>query len=144
MTGPGRASGERGSAAIEAVIGVPAFLLFVSLIILAGRVAGATQAVQTAAAAAAREASIARTPATAAARAASGAAASLQTQNVRCVRTAVSVDTSGFTVPVGTPAFVAATLTCVVPVADLALPGLPGTHTVTVTARSPLDTYRER
>ena len=52
---------DRGSATIEAVIGVPAFLLFVGLIIFAGRVAVAHQAVESAAAAAARSASIART-----------------------------------------------------------------------------------
>ena len=42
---------ERGSAALEAAIGLPAFMLFVALIILAGRVAIATQAVDSAAAA---------------------------------------------------------------------------------------------
>jgi len=46
---------------IEAVIGVPAFMLFVALIVFAGRVAIAHQGVQSAAADAARSASIART-----------------------------------------------------------------------------------
>ena len=41
---------ERGSAVIEAVIGVPAFMLFVALIVFAGRVAIAHQGVQSAAA----------------------------------------------------------------------------------------------
>ena len=31
-----------------------------------------------------------------------------------------------------------------VPLADLAIPGLPGSMTITGTASSPLDTYRER
>ncbi len=34
--------------------------------------------------------------------------------------------------------------TCKVDVADLAIPGLPGTRTITATASSPVDAYRER
>ncbi len=135
---------ERGSAVIETVIGVPAFGLFIALIIFAGRVAIAHQAVETAAADAARAASIARTQDQARTRAAASAATTLHDQSVTCVSTRVTVDTTGFTNPVGTPASVSATVTCVVELSDLALPGLPGTRTVTVTVTSPLDTYRER
>ena len=70
---------------IEAVIGVPAFMLFVALIIFAGRTAIAHQAVQSAAASAARSASIARTQAQAGADAHSAGAASLTNQDVHCV-----------------------------------------------------------
>ena len=52
---------ERGSVAIEAAIGVPAFGLFVAMIILGGRVEIAKQAVEAAAYDAARAASIERT-----------------------------------------------------------------------------------
>ena len=52
---------EAGSAALEAAVGLPAFMLFVALVILGGRLAIATQAVQASAAEAARVASIART-----------------------------------------------------------------------------------
>jgi hypothetical protein len=45
---------------------------------------------------------------------------------------------------VGTPASVTATVTCVVNLSDVAIPGLPGTRTITATMSSPLDTYRER
>ena len=41
---------ERGSAAVEAVVGVPAFVLFVGLIIFGGRTATTHQSVETAAA----------------------------------------------------------------------------------------------
>ena len=58
--------------------------------------------------------------------------------------TAVTVDTAGFAAPVGTPATVTATVRCVVNLADLAVPGVPGTRTVTATASSPVDTFRER
>uniref|UniRef100_UPI003137A175 TadE/TadG family type IV pilus assembly protein n=1 Tax=Nocardioides psychrotolerans TaxID=1005945 RepID=UPI003137A175 len=52
---------ERGSVAIEAAIGVPAFGLFVAMIILGGRVEIAKQSVDAAAYEAARAASIERT-----------------------------------------------------------------------------------
>lgn len=139
-----RADPEEGSAAVEAVIGVPAFLLFVSLIIFAGRVAIATQAVESAANDAARAASISRSAGPAAGAARTAAATALSNQGLSCRSTSVTIVTSGFAAPVGTPASVGATVSCVVDLADLALPGVPGTRTVTATMSSPLDTYRER
>jgi len=135
---------ERGSAVIEAVIGVPAFMLFVALIVFAGRVAIAHQGVQSAAADAARSASIARTQGGAQTEGNTAAATSLANQHVNCVTTTVSVDTSGFASPVGTPAKVSATVTCDVNLSDLFLPGVPGSKAITATMSSPLDTYRER
>ena len=135
---------ERGSAALEAAIGLPAFMLFVALIILAGRVAIATQAVDSAATAAARTASIARTAGDANATARTAAASSLTEQSLRCASTTVTLDTTGLRAPVGTPATVTATVRCVVKLTDLALPGVSGTKTVTATATSPVDTFRER
>jgi len=135
---------DRGSEAIEAAIGVPAFLLFIALIIGGGRVAIAHQAVQAAAADAARSASISRTQGQAHASGTSGAVASLANQKLQCTTTNVSIDTSGFAAPVGTPAMVRATVTCVVNLSDVAVPGLPGTQSITATMTSPLDTYRQR
>ena len=108
-----------------------------------GRVALSHQAVESAAADAARAASISRTQGQAASNAETAAAASLSSQNLRCVSTSVSIDTAGFASPVGTPASVGATVTCQVDLAGL-LPGLPGSMTISATMRSPLDTYRER
>ena len=135
---------ECGSAAIEGAVGLPAFMLFVALVILAGRLAIATQAVEASASEAARIASIARTQSSAQGAAATAATSSLANQNLHCVRSTVTVDTAGFDAPVGTPAQVTATVACVVNLADLSLPGVPGTRTVTATANSPIDTYRER
>ena len=135
---------DRGSEALEAAIGVPAFLLFIALIIAGGRLAIADQAVQAAAAEAARSASISRTQGQAHGSAVSGATSSLASQKLQCTTKSVSVDTSGFASPVGTPASVTATVTCVVNLSDVAVPGLPGTRTITATMSSPLDTYRER
>jgi Flp pilus assembly protein TadG len=135
---------ERGSSTIEAVIGVPAFLLFVLLIIAAGRIALARQAVEASAAEAARSASIARTQHHAKTDGTSGAATSLRNQGVRCASQQVDIDTSGFAAPVGTPAKVTATVTCIADLSDLSIPGLPGSRTITATMSSPIDTYRER
>jgi Flp pilus assembly protein TadG len=135
---------ERGSAVIEAVVGVPAFMLFVLLIIAGGRLAIAQQAVEAAAADAARAASIARTPEQARRDGESGATATLTNQGLHCRSQQVQVDVGGFAAPVGTPARVTATVTCVADLSDLALPGLPGSRTITATLSSPIDTYRER
>ncbi|MER7070661.1 TadE/TadG family type IV pilus assembly protein [Terrabacter sp. NPDC000476] len=139
-----RGSSDSGSAVIETVIGVPAFLLFVGLIIFAGRMAIAHQAVQAAANSAARLASISRTQAEAQTAASSAAGSTLTDEGITCASVAMSVDTTGFAAPVGTAAQVTATVTCEVDLADLSVPGVPGSKTVTATMRSAIDTYRER
>ena len=88
---------ERGSAVIEAVIGVPAFMAFLALIIFAGRTAIAHQGVEASSAAAARSASIARTQQHAATDATAAATASLTNHDVPCADTTITVDTAGFT-----------------------------------------------
>jgi Flp pilus assembly protein TadG len=144
MTRVQRCRGERGSATIEAVIVVPAFMLFVALIVCAGRYAVARQVVESAAAESARSASIARTHGDATREARTAAARSLHDQQLRCASQQVRVDTSGFEVPAGTPASVTATISCVVDIGDLTLPGVPGTRVITASVTSPIDTYRER
>lgn len=135
---------QQGSIALELAVLGPGLLLFVALVIFGGRVALANQAVAQAAAEAARTASIARTQPQADRTAAAAARATLGQQSLQCLSTRVGVDTSGFTRPPGTPAVVDATVTCVVRMSDLAVPGLPGSRTVTATASSPIDTFRER
>lgn len=139
-----RSRDERGSAAIEAAIGLPTFLLFLGLLIAGGRLALAHQALQSAAADAARTASIARDASDANASAQQEAATSLNNQNLRCRSTQVSVDTSGFRVPTGQAADVTVTLTCRVDLADLSVPGVPGSRLIRATMSSPIDTWRER
>ena len=139
-----RPRGERGSVTLEAVILIPAFLLFVALVIAAGRVALARQGVQTAAAEAARQASIARTAGEATAKAQAGAQQTLADQQLQCLSSSVVTDTSGFAAPVGTPASVSATVTCQVDLAGVAIPGLPGSLNITASFQSPLDTFRGR
>lgn len=138
-----RSPRDRGSAALEFVVIAPGLLLIVAVIIFAGRVAIAQQSVDAAAADAARAASISRTQASAGSAARSAATSSLAQQGLTCLNTSTVPDTSGFATPVGTPAFVAATVSCTVNLTDLGAP-IPGTRTVTSTVRSPLDTYRTR
>ena len=135
---------DRGSATIEAVILAPAFLLFVGLIIGAGRVATAHQSVESAAAEAARTASVSRTAGQARADATSSAERTLANQGIQCASLTVDVDTSGFAAPVGTSARVTATVVCVFSLADVSVPGMPGTIRIAATVGSPLDTYRGR
>jgi hypothetical protein len=63
---------------------------------------------------------------------------------VCCTSQRVAANTSGFAAPVGTPATVTATVTCIADLSDLSIPGLPGSRTITATMSSPIDTYRER
>ncbi|MFE5291403.1 TadE/TadG family type IV pilus assembly protein [Isoptericola sp. NPDC056618] len=134
--------GERGSAAIEAVIGVPAFVLFVGLVIVGGRIAIAHQAVQAVAADAARAASIARTVDDAQAAAAQGMSAGLANQELRCAATHLTLDTTGLASPPGVAGTVTATVSCTVDLADVSVPGVPGAHTVIATMTSPVDAWR--
>ncbi|WP_310964106.1 TadE/TadG family type IV pilus assembly protein [Nocardioides terrisoli] len=136
--------GERGSAAIEAAIGVPAFALFVGLIILGGRTASAHEALQSAAADSARSASLARDAQTARDEARGAATASIANQHLGCTNIDVTVDTSDFDKQPGVPGSVAVTISCRLSLSDLAVPGLPGSRVFTSTMSSPIDTWRER
>ncbi len=149
MTGPaglvpGTVRGERGSTTLELVVWAPGLLLLIGLLTVAGRVNSANAAVEQAAVDAARTASSARSAAGARDRARASAQTTLAAQGLQCTTTTLTLDTSGFATRPGQSATVTATVTCPVRLADLALPGLPGTRTVSHTATSSLDTFRER
>lgn len=139
-----RVRDERGSAAVEAAVGLPVFALFVGLIIFGGRTATTHSAVESAAADAARSASIARTSNEATIDAKAAAQASLANQDIHCLSVNVVVDVSDFGNPVGEPGSVAATVECLLGLADLSVPGVPGSRLIKATISSPLDTWRER
>lgn len=139
-----RVTGDSGSTTLELVVWAPALLLLIGLLVVAGRVNSANAAVEQAAVDAARTASIARSPAAASAQAQASAQQSLAGQALQCTSLTVSVDTSGFAASPGLPATVTATVSCPVRLADLSIPVLPGSRTVTHTAVSSLDTFRER
>ena len=135
---------ERGSTAIEAAMGVPAFALFVGLIIFGGRTATTHEALQAAAADAARSASLARNADVARADARQAATASITNQKIGCSAVDVAVDTSDFNKQPGVPGSVDVTVSCRLDLSDLAIPGVPGSRVMRATMSSPLDTWRER
>ena len=135
---------ERGSVSVELALLAPALLLLLAFGVLAGRTQIAEGAVQEAARAAAREASLARDAATAAVLAGAQAERTLAAQDLRCRDTRVDVDTAGFSAPPGRPGDVTVTISCTVGMADLLVPGLPGSVTVEAVFTSPVDAYRER
>jgi Flp pilus assembly protein TadG len=139
-----RARGDCGSISLELAVLAPGLLLIVAILVAGGRIALAGQGVEAAASDAAREASIARSKTEATGNGESAAQQSLAQQGLHCTSTTVDIDTSGFNTPPGTPATITATVTCVVRLTDAAFPGVPGARTITATAHSPLDTYRER
>lgn len=122
----------------------PALLLLLSVTIVAGRVVSAGSAVEQAAAAAARAASLARDARTAQGEAQRVASSSMRDQGIDCAPLASRVQVAGFAVAVGRPAHVSVDVRCTVPLADLAVPGLPGSRVVTASATSPLDRFRAR
>jgi len=123
-------AGEQGSVSVELALLAPALLLLLLFAALAGRTQIAEGAVQEAARSAAREASLARDAATAAALARAQAERTLAAQDLRCERTTVDVDTAGFQTAPGQPGDVTVSITCVVGMADLFAPGLPGSVNV--------------
>lgn len=140
-----RIRGDRGSASLELAIIAPGLLAIILVLVFAGRVAMAHQALDSAAADAVRAASIARTRPAANGDASRAAANSLN-NHLRCSTMNVRVNTGGFEAPVGTPATITANVSCSVDLSDLAVPGIgiPGHLDISSSATSSLDTYRER
>lgn len=135
---------DRGSTTIELAILAPALLALLALVIGAGRVGKAHTTIDSVAQSTARAASLARAPAQANSDAQDVAGQAMTQQGLTCTNKSVQVDTSGFAAPLGQPATVTATITCTIPMGDLTIPGMPGSRTLTATATSPIDAYRER
>jgi Flp pilus assembly protein TadG len=134
---------DRGSA-LQTVIVAPATLLMIALIVTFGVLAQAHQKVEHAANEAARTASIARTAFAAAPDAQAAARNDLTARGLTCSALNVDTDLSGFRTRPGVTASVSATVTCVVSLDALGFPQIMGSRTITATAVSPIDTYRER
>jgi Flp pilus assembly protein TadG len=144
MTPLDRRDRDRGSVTLELAILTPALILLLGALVLAGRVQVAASAVEHATADAARAASIERT--VEAARAAAQQTVDRETaaSGLRCSSTVVQIDPSGLAAPLGTAASVTVRASCTVTMADLAVPGLPGSRTLTAEATSAVDRYRTR
>jgi len=135
---PGRTTG---SVSIEAVLIIPAFLLFVALIAAIGRTAGVQEEVHAAAVEAARVASLASSAATGESAGRAAVLAHLAQDGVNCLSLVISINSQSLDRPPGQPGTVTASVTCVVPLADLAVPGLPGQVTIADSFSTPIDPY---
>ncbi|WP_307530770.1 TadE family protein [Streptomyces umbrinus] len=135
---------DEGSAAIEAAIILPSLIMFLCLAFAGGRLVTSGSKIDAAAEDAAREASIHRTAGAAQGAARAAAADSLNDQGISCASTSVSINTGGLHVPVGQVGTVSVTVNCTVNLSDLLLPDVPGARTLTSTATSVVDQYRER
>ncbi len=133
---------ENGSQAIQFVALLGPLLLLLMVVVGVHRAASDNLAVDAAAYDAARAASIARTASEAQSAAQSAADASLAQTGLVCADRSVTLNLAGFTVAVGQPATVSATVSCTATSAGL--PGLIGSKSFSSTAVSPLDSYRER
>jgi Flp pilus assembly protein TadG len=139
-----RTRDERGSLSLEFVLLVPMLVLLFGVMVGGARTWIARSGVEQLAAAAARGASLERTPAEADASANRLAAAQASVGGMRCEQLSVSVDARALSSPVGTPGEVSATVVCAVPLADVLVPGWPGSVEVRATASAVADSYRER
>ena len=131
---------ERGSAALETVILVPGFMLFIALMVAGARLHLARGEVVDAAAGGARAASL-EVSAAAASRAAREHV--VRELHGTC-SPVVATDTVQFARPVGTAARVSVQVRCEVGFTDVVLPGLPGRIVVTGEADQILDSYSTR
>jgi Flp pilus assembly protein TadG len=135
---------QRGAAAIELTLLVPALLLVLGLLVAGGRLWFARTTVNEAAQTAARAASLARSATTATAAGRDAGSHSLGTAGLRCSSTSISISTAAFAVPVGTPSTVTSTILCLVDFSDVFLPGWPGSIQLAGHGSAALDTYRSR
>lgn len=136
-------SRDAGNAAVEVAILAPLLIAFLAGLLVAMRIQHGSAVVAQAAADAARQASIARTATRAQADATSSVLTTLRDRGLHC-DPSVRLDLSGFDRPVGQSGTVSASVTCTIRLSDLALPGMPGSRTVSKTHRSPIDLYRTR
>jgi Flp pilus assembly protein TadG len=139
-----RARDQRGAAAVELTLLVPALLLTLGLLVAGGRLWFARTTVNEAAQTAARAASLTRSADSAASSGREAGTQSLATAGLRCRSTSVLINTAAFAVPPGTPATVTSTISCILDFSDVLLPGWPGSIELTGHGSAALDTYRGR
>lgn len=134
-----RAADDRGLATIELVLMTPVLLLVLSFLVVAGRLTTVRGDIASTTRDSARAASMASTYEQALVEARSVAEASLGGRDVTCRNLTVSLGDPATFLPGGT---VAVTVTCEVSLADVAIPGLPGTRRISDSSVEVIDRYR--
>jgi len=132
------ATRDQGSSTVELTVATPLLVGLLLFVVLCGRLVEAQLDLDAAARSGARAASLARTVPAATADAEQAAMDTLAAHGVTCAQPSITVETGGLQ-PGGA---VTVTVSCVVPLADLALIGVPGTRTVSATSTSPVDRWR--
>jgi Flp pilus assembly protein TadG len=132
--------GDAGSSTVELAILAPLLVALLLFVVFCGRLVTAQLDLDAAAHGAARAASIARAVPAATADARRTALKTLAARGVTCGQPEVRVVTDGLR-PGGV---VTVTVSCHVPLSDLALIAVPGTRVVTATSSSPIDVWRAR
>lgn len=135
---------DRGYAPVELAVLVPVIGLLIVAVVAAGRIGVAREQVQQAAREAARAASLARSPGAAELAARTAASQSLGGSAASCPTFTLQLDTSGLLAPAGQPGEVTATVTCQVPLSDLAGLPLPSQLGMTASFAAPVDQFRGR
>lgn len=135
---------QRGSQTVAFVLLVPALVIVLGTLWIAGRYANADTGVQAAANAAARDASLARTAAGARSAGTAAAERVLSQYSTVCINKSISIDTTGFAAPLGQTGTVKARISCTIANDAAIAPGFPGTKTFDQAGVSPIDRYRER
>ncbi len=130
---------QAGSASLELLLVGPLLLALAAFITGAARINTAERRTVAATRDAARAASLARTPHAARTAAVRAARASLGAQASACQPLSVDVDVRGFR-PGGA---VTVRIRCTARLADLAVPGAPGTVTLASRQSAPVDPFRE-
>ena len=133
-----------GAAAVELVILAPVLIAMIAFAVMAMRIEVANESIDSAAHDAARAASISRNATDAQNAATTAANTTLADDGLNCMKLTVTVTTDGFSVPVGQLGLVTANVTCIVDLSDLAIPGLPGSRTLSSTFTSDIDRYGGR
>jgi hypothetical protein len=129
---------------IEAVIIIPAFLLFLVLLVGIGRVSAAQADVQAAAVEGARIASLSATAPLAERAATAAMTARLNADHPYCVDPTIVVDAADLALAPGESGQVSVHISCQVRLGDLVGVGFGGTLTLTGDFATPLDPYSLR
>jgi len=127
---------------VAAIVGVGILVPLIAVIIALGRYGLAENTVQAAASAAARDATLSSSTQTAAPNARAAAERALAGQP--CTNLNVDIYGDGLHTTLGQTGTISATISCTISNAQLLFPLLPGQWTITETATSPIDPYRER
>ncbi|MCL2784433.1 MAG: hypothetical protein FWD55_03150 [Propionibacteriaceae bacterium] len=134
----------QGSISIEAVLIIPALLLFLALLLAIGRTAVVRADLHAAVVTGTRFAAMETSSSRGEAAAIQAIEDHLAREGVRCITVNLTVNTSALDLPPGQAGAVSATATCVVSLADLMAPGLPGSIRISTSFTTSIDPYINR